>query len=80
MLSQNGVRVDGENVHLILCPGCWDSLKRKTTPKCAIVNNFAIGRLPPEFEDTSWVELALVRVRCAVLFVSLVLILVCVGV
>ena len=68
MLSPNGVRVDGGDVRINVCPVCWGSLKRKTTPKCAIVNNFAIGRLPPEFDDTSWLELALVcatrPVRC----------------
>ena len=67
MLAKEGVKIDGAGkVILTVCAVCFQSLRRKTLPKCAVANNFAIGWLPPEFDDTTWMEYA--AVCCVRLF------------
>ena len=46
MLAKEGVKIDGAGkVILTVCAVCFQSLRRKTLPKCAVANNFAIGWL-----------------------------------
>lgn len=69
MLAKEGVKIDGAGkVILTVCAVCFQSLSRKALPKCAVANNFAIGGLPPEFDDTTWMEYAVVR--CVRLFLG----------
>lgn len=75
MLSKEGIFVSEAQVMLQICMPCRKSLsdkKRVNAPKFAIANGLYMGRLPGEFENSTFTENAMLNLAQPMHFISVV--------
>ena len=65
LLDENGISLsyDGMKKILSFCPECYKNIKKGKTPPLALANHMVLGEIPPELQDLTIVEEAMIA-RC----------------